>query len=351
VGTLPLAGIRVVDLTWNLPGPYASFQLASLGADVTKIEPPKGDPARFMPGLFEALNSGKRSIRLDLQDPADRARLEAELRTADVVLEGFRPGVAERLGCGPEQVRALAPRAIYCSITAFGRTGERARLPGHDLNAQAWSGVCHVARDAHGAPEGLPLPIADLGASMAAVSSILAALLARERDGQGRVLDVAMVDAALSFAATWNHVDPAGDARRQLPRALRPFAGPFLRRLDRERLHAFPHYRTFPCGDGKWLAIGIVDEKHFWKKLCAELALGRVADWSIPVRVLSGRWLAHRIRRRLASDTRDAWLTRLQAADVPVSPVLTVAEAVEAWRGRMVGPDGVLRPPLARFDG
>lgn len=350
MGASPLSGIRVVDLTWNLPGPYASFQLASLGADVVKIEPPKGDPARHMPALFDALNHGKRTLRLDLRDEADRARLAEELRAADVVLEGFRPGVAERLGCGPAQVRALAPRAIYCSITAFGRTGPRSGIPGHDLNAQAWAGLCHLGRDARGAPHGLPLPVADLGAATAAVSSILAALLARERDGQGRVLDVAMVDAALSWTATWTLVDPGADAAAKVPRPLRPLASRFLARLDRERLHAFPHYRTFPCGDGKWLAIGIVDERHFWERLCAELGLGRVASWPIPARVLAGPLLGRWIRRRLATDGRDAWVARLVAADLPVSPVFTVSEAVDAWRDRMVDADGRLRPPLARLD-
>ncbi len=347
---LPLTGIRVLDLTWNLPGPYASFQLASLGADVLKVEPPRGDPARFLPGLFDALNRGKRSIRLDLQQEGDRARLADEIRAADVVLEGFRPGVAERLGCGPEQVRALAPRAIYCSITAFGRSGERARIPGHDLNAQAWAGLCHLGRDERSAPHGLPLPIADLGAASAAVSSILAALIARERDGRGRVLDVAMVDAALSYTATWHLVDPGADAAAKIPRPLRPLAARFLARLDRERLHAFPHYRTYPCRDGKWIAIGVVDEKHFWKRLCAELGMGWATEWPIPARVLAGRLIAARIRRRLATDDRDAWVARLQAADLPVAPALTVAEAVEAWRGRMVDAEGRLRSPLARFD-
>jgi CoA:oxalate CoA-transferase len=346
VAGLPLAGIKVLDLTWNLPGPYASLHLAALGAEVTKVEPPKGDPARFVPALFETLNRGKASVRLDLATDADRARLAELIRGADVVLEGFRPGVAERLGCGPEQVRALAPRAIYCSITAFGRTGDRRSIPGHDLNAQAWAGVCDLHRDASDAPHGLPLPVADLGAAASAVASILAALYAREQDGRGRVLDVAMVDSALSWAATWATVNPADDARRALPRWLRPAAGPWLRRLERERLHAFPHYRTYPCGDGKWLAIGIVDEGHFWRRLCAELGLGPLARWPIPARVLAGRPIAYAIRRRLATGSRDAWVERLQRADLPVTPVLTVAEAVEAWRAR-AGADGGPRPPVA----
>lgn len=342
--TPPLRGVRVVDLTWNLPGPYASLHLAALGADVLKIEPPKGDPARFVPALFDRLNAGKRTLRLDLQDPADRARLAEEIRAADVVLEGFRPGVAERLGCGPEQVRALAPKAIYCSITAFGREGERRGVPGHDLNAQAWAGVCHLARGRGDVPQGLALPIADFGAAQAAVSSVLAALLARAQDGRGRVLDVAMIDTPLAWADVWSRVDLAADARRAAPRWSRRALAPLLSRLDRQRLHALPHYRAYPCGDGKWLALGIVDEGHFWRKLCAELGLRRFERWPVPARVLAGPLLAAAIRRRLRSDTRDAWVARLQAADVPVSPVLTVAEAAEAWRARVARGPGV---PLA----
>lgn len=346
----PLAGVRVLDLTWNLPGPYASFQLLALGAEVTKVEPPKGDPARHVPGLYEPLNRGKRVVVLDLREDADRRRLEELIRNTDVVLEGFRPGVAERLGCGPEQVAALNPRAVYCSITAFGRTGPRAPLPAHDLNVQALAGTCHLARDASGRPHGLPLPIADLSASMAAVSSICAALLAREKDGRGRALDVGMLDATLSWTVLWSRgVDFAGEVRRRAPRSGRSVVRRLAERLDRQRLHALPHYDLFRCRDGRWLALGIVDEDHFWRTLCEQLGIPRVGRWKMPVRLLAGPLLRPVIAARLRTSDREVWLDRLGAAGLPVTPVLTPEEALEdaAIRERLVEPDGVhVRAPL-----
>jgi crotonobetainyl-CoA:carnitine CoA-transferase CaiB-like acyl-CoA transferase len=346
----PLQGITVVDLTWNLPGPYASFLLQSLGASVTKVEPPRGDPARSMPGLFSVLNAGKRSVFVDLSGEEGRAEVHALFRQADVVLEGFRPGVAHRLGVSAEHAHRVNDRLVYCSISAWGQEGPMRDVPGHDLNAQAVAGVCHLARDARGVPHGLPLPVADLGASMAAVSSILAALYARERDGRGRVLDVAMLDAAVSWASLWGEgVDLAEDARRAVPGRGRRLLGRMLERLDRERLHALPHYEVYRCSDGRFLAIGIVDEKHFWKALCEELGSARMARLPMPARAALGpllkRWIAHQLGRAPAA----TWLDRLLARGLPVSEVASPADA--RWhpqvRHRLVGPDGRLRAPLA----
>lgn len=349
----PLSGIAVVDLTWNLPGPYASFLLADLGATVTRVEPPKGDPARAMPGLFAALNRGKASITLDLRSDDGKARLAELVRGADVVLEGFRPGVAERLGCSADQVRAINPAAIYCSISAYGQAGPLRDLPGHDLDAQALAGVCHLGRDAHGHPHGLPLPVADLSASMAAAASVVAALYARDRGPRGErgaTLDVAMLDGAVSWAHVWSQVDLAGDARARLPRGLRRLAGGWLERIDRLRLHALPHYGTFRCSDGRYVAIGIVDENHFWRALCEELGAPRLGGLPMASRAALGpalrRWIA--IRLRTAPST--AWLSRLAARDIPVAPVLDPAEALRHPHvaARLVDPDGVVRAPLAR---
>ncbi len=347
----PLAGFRVLDLTWNLPGPYASLQLAALGAAVTKVEPPRGDPARHVPGLYGPLNAGKHVVVLDLRETADRDRLADLIRATDVVLEGFRPGVAERLGCGPEQVRALNPRAIYCSITAFGRTGPRAQVPAHDLNVQAIAGACHLARDERGRPQGLPLPIADLSASMTAVGAICAALLGRERDGNGRILDVAMLDATVSWTALWSQgVDFAGEAGRRAPRSLRPLLRRALERLDRRRLHALPHYDLFRCRDGRWISLGVVDEDHFWKATCATLGLRGVGELRMPARLAGGPVLRRLVARRLRTADRDVWVERLTAAGVPATPVFTPEEALDdpAIRERLVAADGhTVRAPLA----
>lgn len=349
----PLEGITVLDLTWNLPGPYATFVLASLGARIVKIEPPGGEPARHMPGLFEALNQGKESLFLDLKQPDDRARLLQLVDEADVFLEGFRPGVADRLGCGSTIVQQRNPRIVYCSISAFGQQGPRRDQPGHDLNAQALAGLCHLARDPSGHPHGLPVPVADLSASLSAVASICAALYARDRGETGRpgaALDVAMVDTALSWASIWSEgVDLAADARRRLPDGLDPLARRLLLdRLDRERLHALPHYEIFRCRDGAWLAIGIVDERHFWVSLCGALGLGRLAGLPMPARTVLSPVIKRLFALRLRVRSRRTWLERFEAAGLPACAVLTPAEARADphLRSRMVDPGGRLRAPV-----
>ncbi len=325
-----LTGMHVVDLTWNLPGPYATAMLVGLGATVTKIEPPGGDPARSMESLFTWLNAGKQSRTLDLHTEAGRAQLESLVRTADVVIEGFRPGVAERLGCDALTARRWNPELVYCSISAFGQDGPRRPQPAHDLNVQALSGLCHLNRSASGEPEGLPVPVADLSAAMSAVASICAALLARERGQGGATLDVAMVDGPLSWAWLWGEgVDLSADATRTAPPRLRPLVNRILgARLDRERFHALPHYRVYRCRDGRWLALGIVDETRFWRSLCGVLALPRgVASLPMPARIVASPLLVRWIARRLCRNDRDHWLAEFERADVPATAVLTPGEA------------------------
>ncbi len=347
----PLSGVHVVDLSWNLPGPYATFVLRSLGARVTKVEPPRGDPARHMPALFEMLNEGKDSVRLDLREPDQQERLLSLIDEADVLVEGFRPGVAARLGCGPEAALARNPRLVYCSISAYGQTGPRRDEPGHDLNAQALAGLCMLNRDASERPHGLSVPVADLSASMNAVSSIVAALYARERDGRGRVLDVAMVDGALSWATVWGEgVDLAAEARERTPPGLGPLARRLLLdRIDREGLHALPHYDVYRCRDGAWLALGVVDEKHFWRALCDVLELRRLARLPMPARTALGPVLKRLFARRLRRRNRADWVERLGAAGVPATPVLTSAEARRDphLRARLVDERGRVRAPVS----
>jgi crotonobetainyl-CoA:carnitine CoA-transferase CaiB-like acyl-CoA transferase len=165
----PLSGVRVLDFTIWRPGPYATQLLCELGADVLKVEPPTGDPMRSYPSLFAALNAGKRGIALDLKDGDARAEALALAAEADVVVESYRPGVAERLGIGAAAVRAVKPDVVYCSVSGMGQTGPLAQAPGHDLNYMAWAGAL--------APDGeLPrvpaIPVADLSGGMAAALSV-----------------------------------------------------------------------------------------------------------------------------------------------------------------------------------
>ncbi len=347
----PLSGLKVLDFSQNLPGPYATFLLACWGADVIKVEPPKGDPARFMEPFFSMVNRGKRSVVLDLRDEASRGALEALVRWADVLVEGFRPGVMERLGCGFERARELNPRIVYCSISAYGQDGPMRDHPGHDLNLQATSGVCWLERDASGAPRGTMLPIADLSSGLLAVSGICAAL-ASGRD-RARYLDVAMADGALSWSNVWGvGIDLATNAERELGKRgalARIAAKPLVGVLRRAKLYAMPHYGVFRARDGRWLTLGIVDEMHFWRALCDELGLSRLAKLPMAARIAAGPALRPIIAQRIRGRDRDEWLARFEQAGVPASPVLTPEEAARDPQVRargMAGERGWLGSPL-----
>lgn len=347
---LPLEGVKVLDFTQNLPGPYATFILASLGAEVIKVEPPRGDPGRISQGMFDKVNRGKRSVVLDLRDPSSAAARDALIAWADVVVEGFRPGVMDRLGAGFDHAVSLSPRVIYASISAFGQTGPRAAQPAHDLNLQALTGVCHTERDTRG-PRGLVLPVADLSTSLATVTAITAALAGGERPVH---LDLTMADAALSWAEVWGEGLDLGDSIRQARgkrmalarRALKPL----LTRLSREKLFVLPHYGLFETRDGKTLSIGIVDENKFWRAMCEVLGLPGVGQLPLPGRVVLGPALRKVVARRLKRRTRRDWLERFEQAGVPATPVLTVDESRREAQFRHRGSfdsEGRVRAPVA----
>jgi crotonobetainyl-CoA:carnitine CoA-transferase CaiB-like acyl-CoA transferase len=326
----PLEGLRVLDFSWNLPGPYTTMVLASMGATVWKIEPPRGDPARHVGRLFELLNRGKRSLVLDLSDPVDQGQLPKLVAESDVLVEGFRPGVIDRLGCSRDQAMGWNPSLVWCSISAFGQAGPGADKPGHDLNLQALSGLSHLERERSGDPRAMVLPVADLSAAMAAVSEICAALVAKERHGHGAVLDIAMADTLRHWTATWSEgVDLLSDVRHLGLGGRAAAASPWFSELRRRRLYALPHYGLGRCRDGVWLALGIVDEKHFWKGLCRALSLRGVGRLSLPARTALGPVLGPLIRMRMATRSSRHWLRVLSEADVPITPVLTPEEAQE----------------------
>ncbi|TML58809.1 MAG: CoA transferase [Actinobacteria bacterium] len=296
-GTGLLAGLRVLDLSIWRPGPYATQLLAEIGADVLKVEPPGGDPMRQYPELFLSLNANKRSIVLDLKDPADRARALELAAEADVVVEGFRPGVTDRLGVGYAEVRAVNPTIIYCSVSGMGQDGPLARVPGHDLNYQAWAGVL--------APEGGPpvvpaVPLADLAGGMAAAFAVCAAALRRANTGEGERIDVAMSD----VLATWT------GAARPVARGVDPSA------------RGVPGYGVFETADGQHLTIGIVSEDHFWQRLCDALGLSGVRDVGFAERVGRGVELQSLVAGAIRAREREPLVDALAAADVPVAPVL-----------------------------
>lgn len=342
--SVPLAGVKVLDLTLNLPGPYATWTLACLGADVVKLEPPKGDPARHMGALFHRLNRGKRSVVVDLRSEQGQREMAQLVDWADVLVEGFRPGVMERLGWGPDVVHGIDPRVVFCRITAFGQTGPRRLQPGHDLNLQALTGLCHLEGGA-GPPRAGMLPIADLACSLAAVAAISAGL-AGDRDRQ--VLDVAMADAALSFAWTWDSVDPGVPVERAAKRAplgMHRLLEPLRRRLRAEKLYSMPQYGLYRARDG-WIAVGIVEEPHFWESFADQIGLRHAREWSLATRTVLRPLLRRQIARRIARKPVSDWVLAFETAGVPVTAVLSPTQAVAEPQFSRVVKDGWVIAPI-----
>jgi crotonobetainyl-CoA:carnitine CoA-transferase CaiB-like acyl-CoA transferase len=289
----PLGGLLAVDLTRYLPGPYATRELLRLGARVVRVEPPEGDPLRTTaPRWHEALNAGKESIACDLKTEPELVR--ALLAQADVVVEGFRPGVADRLGVGPAAAR---DDAVYCSITGFGADGPDAGRVGHDLNYLGWAGV--LEDTAPGLP---PVPLADLAAgALTALGQILAALLHRERTGEGSRLVVSMTHAS--------HRLVAHRLGEEVPRLL---------------TGGLACYRVYSTADGRMLTVAAL-ETRFFVRLCEllgrpELA-GRQYD-SDGQEALAEELAAIFAQRALAD-----WLELCDGEDVCVGPVSTREEA------------------------
>jgi alpha-methylacyl-CoA racemase len=308
----PLAGVRVLDLTRLLPGPMATLHLADLGADVIKIEDlGAGDYAT--PSVRSLVNRNKRGIRLDLKQAGGPAALLRLARTADVLIEGFRPGVMARLGLDYDTVRAANPRIVYCSLSGFGQTGPLRDQPGHDLNYGALAGVVDQIGTAD-SPALSNLPIADLlGGTMNAVMGILAALFDAARTGQGRHVDVAIADGVLANAvlplAALNehgHVPPAGQGT---------LTG---------GLACYGVYRT---ADSRFVAVGALERK-FWDALCRRLQREDLA----PLHRSGNAATEQRARAELAaifgSQPLAHWSELFADGEACVAPVLRLDEAI-----------------------
>jgi crotonobetainyl-CoA:carnitine CoA-transferase CaiB-like acyl-CoA transferase len=328
-----LDGVRVLDFGIWRPVPYATRLLADLGADVIKVEPPGGDPMRAFPRLFAALTGRKRSVVCDLRTVEGRERALDLAAGADVVTEGFRPGVAERLGIGYEAVRARNPAVVYCSISGYGQWGPLADLPGHDVDYQAFAGA--LAPQGEDPPLRPALPVADLAAGLVAAFAICAALLgARARD-TGERIDIAMAD----VVATWVGPPDATVTGEGTP-------GP----------DGVGGYGTFRAADGRWLALGVIAEDHLWAAVCRALGLADLAQATFPERIRDARLLNDALASRIARLGRDDAVATLAGAGAPVAPVLTAGQmaAHEHFRARgaiVAGPDGIDLPGHpARFE-
>jgi len=330
----PLTGLRVVELAGIGPGPHAAMILGDLGADVVRVERPQS--AERGPDFTLR---GRRSVTADLKAPAGQDLVRRLADKADVLIEGLRPGVAERLGVGPEELRARNPRLVYARMTGWGQQGPLAARAGHDINYISLTGALHAI----GVKGTRPTPPLNLvgdfgGGSMFCVTGILAALWERERSGEGQVIDVAMVDGtSVLLQMTWSLL--AGGNWRDEPAS---------NRLDT----GAPFYDTYQCADGRYVAVGAL-EPQFYAELLAGLGLDPAA---LPPQQDEAGWPVLRavFTAAFASRTRDEWTAVFADRDACVTPVLSFTEAPAhphiAGRDTIIGIDGAPQAaPAPRF--
>lgn len=327
----PLTSIRIIELAGIGPVPHACMMLADLGADVLRIDRPGGGIGTISP---DVLTRSRRSVAVDLKHPAGPATVLRLVDRADVLVEGLRPGVTERLGVGPEVCLARNPRLVYGRMTGWGQDGPLAPRAGHDLNYLAVSGVL----SAIGEPGRKPVPPLNLvgdfgGGSMLLVAGVLAALVERSTSGHGQVVDAAMVDGASTLMAmTW---------------ALRGTGSWSDERGSNLLDGGAPFYDTYRCADGGYLAVAAI-EPQFWAVVVDVLGLG-----DIPDQLDVDRWpeLRRRVSAVIATRDRDEWATLFAPLDACVSPVLTMGEAMRhphmAARNTILELDGVPQPAAA----
>ena len=329
----PLAGLRVVEFAGIGPGPFAAMLLSDMGADVVRIDRPGATRrANDIPGR------GRRSVALDLKNPADVAQALALLGKADALIEGFRPGVMERLGLGPDVVQAANPRLVYGRMTGWGQTGPLAHAAGHDINYIAITGALHAI----GTPEG-PVPPLNLvgdygGGSLYLIVGILAALLEAGKSGRGQVVDCAISDNVVNLMATFYGIAAGGG---------------WHDRRAANMLDGGAHfYRTYRCADGKHLSVGAIEPQFY--ALLRQIA--GMTDAAFDAQRDQAAWpdLQEKAAAIFVTKTRDEWTRLLEGTDACVAPVLSLAEAPNhphlQARGAFVEVDGVRQPaPAPRF--
>ncbi len=322
--TGPLSGLRVLDLTTFLSGPYCTQILGDLGADVIKVEPPAGDSTRVLPphfvdgdsAYFLSVNRNKRSVVLDLKSAAGKAAFLHLVGECDGVVENFRAGVLARLGLSYETLRAVNPRIVLCSITGFGQDGPKHDAPAYDAIVQALSGGMSMTGEVGRPPVRAGIPIGDLAAGMFGAVGVLAALLRCRETGEGSHLDVSMLDAQISMLTYQAAYYLVSD---QVP-------GP------QGRGHvSIPTYRSFTCGDGRDVIV-TANTEGMWRGLCRALdRADLVTDQRFvdnPSRLANRAELDAELEPRFAAGPAALWLERLQAQGVPCAPVNTVADAL-----------------------
>lgn len=331
---LPLANVRVLDISQVMAGPYACMLLGDLGADVIKIEPPgTGDQTRGSMGFkmkgadslgFINMNRNKRSIALDLKSPAGKEVLLQLAKDADILVENYRPGAMRRLGLGYDVLKEINPRLVYTSISGFGQTGPWADRPGFDLMAQAMSGVMSVTGYPDSPPVKCGVPVADIGCALFAVYATLAAYIGAKNTGQGQYVDAALFDTALAFSV-WDTCDWWGTGKPPVP-------------LGTSNKMTAP-YQAMACSDGHFV-MGANNQK-LWVQLCKlmerEELLQDPRFTTIALRLANRQALQDELEKTFRQNTKDYWVETLLANGLPAGPILTYPEAFASEHSRARG--------------
>jgi crotonobetainyl-CoA:carnitine CoA-transferase CaiB-like acyl-CoA transferase len=292
--------------------------LADLGAEVIKIENiDGGDQSRLLPFLFNGINRNKKSISLNLKSSDAKGIFYRMAEKADVILEGFRPGVCKKLNIDYETIKEINPKIIYCSITGYGQDGPYRDKPGHDINYLGYSGLLGLERDLNTYSKMPGIPLADLAGSMFAAVSILTAMIHRGKIGVGQYIDVSMTASVFSLISA-------------------SLTAGFQGQRGNESLY-IPHYGLFKTRDEKFITLGIMHEEHFWKKICSVIDMGNLAGLDLFNRIEKREEISNRLQNLFLARNLDEWMAILNEADIPCGPVYTIEESYSdpqvAYRG------------------
>ena len=331
---LPLAGVRVLDISQVMAGPYACMLLGDLGADVIKVEPPgTGDQTRGSMGFkmkgadslgFLNMNRNKRSITLDLKSDAGREVLLKLVREADILIENYRPGALKRMGLGYDVLKEINPRLVYTSISGFGQNGPWADRPGFDLMAQAMSGVMSVTGYPDSPPVKCGVPVADIGCALFAIYATLAAYIGAKNTGQGQYVDAALFDAAMAFSV-WDICDYWGTGKPPEP-------------LGTANKMTAP-YQAMACSDG-YFVMGANNQK-LWTQLCKLMGREELLEdarfSTIALRLANRAALQEELEKTFKLKPKDYWVDTLLAHGLPAGPILSYPEAFESEHAKARG--------------
>ncbi len=307
---LPLADIHVLEVFGQYPGPYCAMLMGDLGAEVIKIEKPHiGDPVRQFDGFFQAINRNKKSLTLNLKVNEGRRIFYKLAKKADVIIEGFRPGVAQKLKIDYNSVKRVNPKIIYCAISNFGQSGPYKYKSAHDLNCASIAGIIGVREK----PVKLTIQIGDLASGLFALVSILSALILRKKNKRGQYIDVSLLNTLVSLMSS--HIGT------YFSNPDKPYRG--------SPLDFNPVYEIYETLDGRFISLGIAHEDHFWKELCKLLDIEKFKNFTNTERIQNYKKLYYALKQIFLTKRCSEWVKIFKNSAVPFSTVYTIEEAVK----------------------